>query len=132
MKIKSDEALYNIVEDVLGNAELPMTCAELMDIPSIRKAAIKRFGDDVQVATNKLSDMLGFMWRRQVLERYQAPPSRSMARYAYKLAERSVEVSTDPLPPPVPLATRPHFTISEQNGDVLIEFPSFTVRVTPK
>jgi hypothetical protein len=132
MKIKSEEVLYNIVEENLGNADSPMTCADLMDIPEVRKAALKRFGSDLQTATNKLSDMLGFMWRRSVLERYQAPPSRSMARYAYKLAARPSVVSDEPLPPPVPLVGKQQFSISEQGGDIVIDFPSFSIRVTPK
>jgi hypothetical protein len=131
MKIKSEEVLYTIVERALTEAEAPMTCADLMEIPEVRDAARKRFGSDVQLATNKLSDMLGFMWRRQVLDRYTAPPSRSLARYAYKIAKPQV-VSEAPLPSPVPLTTKQGFTISEQNGDVLIHFSSFTIRVTPR
>lgn len=131
MKIKSDEVLYTIVEKTLTEADAPMTCADLMEIPEVRNAARKRFGSDVQLATNKLSDMLGFMWRRQVLDRYTAPPSRSMARYAYKIAKPQA-VSEAPIPSPVPLTTKQRFTITEQDGDVLIHFPSFTIRVTPR
>ena len=133
MKIRSDDNIYDVIEKALTDVEDPMTCADIMDIPEVRKAALKRFGDDLQLATNKMSDLLGFMWRRTVLERYQAPPSRSMARYAYKLAQARSESSSDePIPPPTPLMGKPYFTVSEQNGDVVIDFLNFTVRVTAK
>lgn len=132
MKIKSDEVLYHVVERVLRETEQPLTCTDLMVNPDVRKAALKRFGSDVQLATNKLSDMLGFMWRRGILEKYPAPPSRSMARFAYKLAKPESVETSEPLPPPVPLAAKQQFTISEQNGNVIIDFPAFRITVAPK
>lgn len=132
-KIRSEDNIYEVIEKALSASEVPMTCADLMDIHEVRKAALKRFGDDLQLATNKMSDLLGFMWRRTILERYQAPPSRSMARYAYMLASKADEpVPTEIIPPPAHLRGKQKFTVSEQNGDVVIDFPNFTIRVTSK
>ena len=47
-----------------------MTAPELMDTAEVRKVAISRFGGDIQTTINKLSDTLGFMWRRGVVVRY--------------------------------------------------------------
>lgn len=68
----------------LKNSKEPMTCAMLMDLANVRQAACERFGADVREATNRLSDLLGFMWRRGLLHRYTAPFNQgSLARYAY-------------------------------------------------
>ena len=76
MSIKSPKTIYNLIEKHLRLAESPTSCAQLMDIHEVRKAAIAEFGgpdDDVRFASNKLSDALGFMWRRGLLTRYPAP-----------------------------------------------------------
>jgi hypothetical protein len=133
MKIKSESNIYVVIEAALAECNEPVTCSDLMDFPEVHKAATKRYGSDLQNATNKLSDLLGFMWRRGILERYTAPPSRSMARYAYKMAESLNEAdSSEPIPPPIRLIGKPNFSITENEGDVVIDFPGFTIRVTPK
>lgn len=92
MKIRSTEPIYGIVEEALKNSKEPMTCAMLMDQDSVRKAACERFGADVREATNRLSDLLGFMWRRSLLHRYTAPFNQgSLARYAYGYKQISPE-----------------------------------------
>lgn len=133
MKIKSDDNIYNVVEKALAKQDEPVTCATLMDMPEVKKAAIARFGPDVQIATNKLSDLLGFMWRRTVLERYPAPPSRSMARFAYKLAKK--EVSTrppTPISPPTPLFRKQNFEVIQTEEGVVIDFEKFTLTIRSK
>lgn len=59
MGIRSSDSIYQTVEKLLAKATKPMTCADLMDIPEMRDAAMKRFKADQQIATNKLSDTLG-------------------------------------------------------------------------
>ena len=64
MGIKSDRPIYKIVERHLKTNNRPMTCNALMDIDEIRTAALDEFGgpdQDLRLATNKVSDMLGFM-----------------------------------------------------------------------
>ena len=42
------------------------------------------YGKDVRVTTNKVSDALGLMWRRNLLVRFPAPKeTNSLVRYAY-------------------------------------------------
>lgn len=60
-RIKSSNTIYNVIEQALQNIGRPLTCAELMDRPEVRAAAMERFDADVQIATNKLSDTLDFM-----------------------------------------------------------------------
>lgn len=84
MAIRSVKLIYQILEEALRKREEPVTCAILMDDPAVRKAAIAEYGKDIRVATDKVSDALGFMRGRGLLTRYPAPKdSRSLARFSY-------------------------------------------------
>lgn len=92
-----------------------------MDNPEIRKETLLEFGGkerDVRVATNKLSDTLGFMWRRGLLTRYPAPRGElSFARFAYSWASNSKDEPAGPISPPI----RSTKGFPEDNMLVLIE-----------
>lgn len=72
-QIRSADPLYPLVTKALEESDSPQTCAMLMDRFDIRSAACARFGDDIRVATYKLSNLLGFMWRKGLLLRSPAP-----------------------------------------------------------
>lgn len=128
-KIKSTAVIYDIVAESMADLSEPITVAELMDKPAVRAAAIEKFGTDVQIATNKLSDMLGFMWRRGVLDRYNAHSSNTMARFAYTLKEASVQHAK-----PITTPKRPDAVVVTENNDgsVNIEFAHFSMVIHPK
>lgn len=132
IKIRSSDEIYEILERVLGSSKHMMTCAELMDNPEVRAAALERFGKDVQLTTNKLSDTLGFMWRRGVVDRFPAPPSRSMARYAYALKNKIVEEEPIRYDNTLPKLGRHALSITERDGEVVLDFSQFTIIVRPK
>lgn len=119
--IKSDDGLYTALENAFAKSREPLTCAAIMDDPEVRAAALNRFGNDLQVATNKVSDKLGFMWRRGILDRVPAPPSRSMARFAYVMHE-----------PEMPRLGKHAMSITEKDGEVVLDFKQFTVVIKPK
>lgn len=134
MAIRSENEIYAVLERALRPAKQPLTCVELMEIPDVRRAAIDEFGHDIQVATNKLSDTLGFMWRRDVLNRHLATPDKGRARYAYSWRETAPVTSPSPLPP-APAASKrrkPVFTITESDSDVTIEFEDVVLIVRRK
>lgn len=84
MSIHSFKEIYQVLEEHLRKATKPVTCVDLMDIPEIRKEAFAEYGEDIRTATNKLSDALGLMWRRNLLVRYPAPrETNTLVRYAY-------------------------------------------------
>lgn len=141
MAIKSPKDIYNILEKHLraaateGGGE-PLTVTALMDIDEVRHAALEEFtadGKDVRTATNKLSDALGFMWRRGLLTRYPAPKeSNSFARYSYIWDQQ--EDSRPVIERPV--ARTPTgklgFTIVETEGGVQLEFAKFSITIKGK
>lgn len=65
MGIRSERNIYTILEKYLREADRPLTCVDLMEVDEIRREANKEFGKEE--ATNRLSDALGFMWRRELL-----------------------------------------------------------------
>lgn len=131
--IRSADEIYTALETALKNVTEPQTCADLMGRPLVREAAITRFGKDMQVTTNKLSDLLGFMWRKGVLDRFAAPPSRSMARYAYLLKDRAATAVTAETGAPIPKGLGKHaLAITEKDGEVILDFKQFTIVIKPK
>lgn len=82
MAIRSTKEIYQVLERALKNSANPVTCVDLMDTPEVREAAVAEYGKDIRTATNKVSDALGFMWRRNLLIRYPAPAGPStLARW---------------------------------------------------
>jgi hypothetical protein len=132
VSIKSDRTIYHLVENYLRKAKHPQTCVQLMEDADIRQEALDDFGDDLQIATNKLSDVVGHMWRRGLLTRFPAPKtSTSFARYAYMLSEQKPEESS-PIPPSVKLKTKSIVGIVEHDDCVEIEFEKFVIYVKVK
>lgn len=131
MGIRSTRSIYQLVEDKLGSSDSPLTVTTLMDDMDIRREALSEFGDDVRTATNKLSDVLGFMWRRGLLTRYPAPrETNSFARYAYALFKQPEE--TPPKPILSPARSKTMVGITEHSDCVEIEFDKFVILIRPK
>jgi hypothetical protein len=131
--IKSNDAIYDAIDNALSNIKEPQIAPNLMDIPEVRQAAIAKFGSDIQIATNKLSDTLGFMWRRGVIDRFAAPPSRSQAKWAYA---RKGDFSDFDTPityhPSEPKLGKHALSITEKDGEVVLDFQQFTIVIRPK
>jgi hypothetical protein len=131
--IKSEDSIYDVIDEALTDVGQPQTCHQLMDNPKVRDAALKRFDSDVQIATNKLSDTLGFMWRRGVIDRFAAPPTRSQARWAYAKKNTFSDFDT-PIPyvPQKDKLGKHTLAITEKDGEVILDFQQFTIVIRPK
>lgn len=131
--IRSQNEIYERLDEAFDKFKDPMTCVDLMEIPEVRAAALSRWGKDVQEATEKLSDTIAFMWRRGILNRYAAPPNpRNKARYAYaKRLEESVEDAI-PYKPTPRTKNRGALEIVEKDGEVVLNFEKFTVVIKSK
>lgn len=123
--VASGRDIYQLVEHALRNAKTPQTCSQLMEVEGIRETALHEFDtQDVQEASNKLSNLLGDLWRRGVLERSPADPSlRGKARFAYSWATTS-------LPQTSPRAReRPAIKITEKDNAVVIEVDDIIINI---
>lgn len=140
MSIKSPRDIYHILEKHLRAAATPggsgpMTVTTLMDIPEVRQAALDAYtaDDDVRVATNKLSDALGFMWRRGLLTRFPAPKeSNSFARYAYIWEATDERMQPEESPLLRPTTGKVGCLISETSDGVVLDFSKFTITIKSK
>lgn len=130
--IRSSKEIYAVLEKHLRAAPYAMTCVNLMDIAEVRQVALETYGNDHTVATNKVSDNLGFMWRRGLLTRFPAPKNGgSLAKYAYIWDKKEDARPTKPIPSPI--SKKQGIVLNEhENGAIEIEFDKFFVLITPK
>lgn len=127
MSIKSEAKIYQILERVIrASGDKALTSTELYDIPEIRNNVVDN---------EDLSDRLGFMWRRGLLQRWYAPKTNaSRSRYAYSWKQQDIK--------PIPVESMHNITtinggktsvkISEDERGVVIEFEKFCIIVEPK
>lgn len=126
--IKSDAEIYGILEELLRQAgDTPQTCVDLHEDHRVRALV---------PSANRVSDYLGHMWRRGVVQRYYATKNNTQrTRYAYTWKEPPEE-EAQPTPierlTVVPKTTKPNVTITETDGSVVLDFPEFTITVKRK
>ncbi len=127
--IKSDAEIYQVLEVLLRAAgDKPQTCVDLFDDPRVKALAAN---------PNRVSDYLGHMWRRELVQRWYAPKDTAQrARFAYTWINRDDE-STEPeaitrlTVPPKP--SKPNVVITESaDGSVVLDFKEFTITVLRK
>lgn len=130
MAIRSTRSIYTIIENRLREAEHPLTSVDLMEFLDVRTEAETEFGKDK--ANDRISDTLGFMWRRGLLTRYPAPKTeKSFARYAYVWDDKDDSKPITPLQP-APFGKRATFVITDTPEGALLEFDKFTILIRPK
>lgn len=128
---KGNNSIYQEIERHLKGRSEPVTCKDLMEIPDFRKVALDEYGNDIQSTTNKVSDVLGFMWRKKLLKRYPASGVSTRARWAYVWSEETLKPPV-PIPPPSSSKKRRLDIIEEENGDVVIELADVTIHIASK
>lgn len=144
MSIAQSFGIYHALEMALRKTDKPLTCVDLLDNPEVRK-----FTD----SSNKVSDYLGNMWRRGLLQRYHAPKTaNSMARWAYEW--KGGENRRPALVPQAPavehnsaepnrsdmngrsnvtqLLTKPQISISNHGERVVIDLPALKITIETK
>lgn len=133
--IKSDAPIYKELERILKAAgDTPMTCVEIWDAIQHKS----RF-EDTAKNPNDISNYLGHMWRRDIVQRwYASKESSSRARYSYTWKEKADKLT------PVPSLSlvqstadtstlgKPNITVSEDDGTVTIDLNEFTITVRRK
>jgi len=128
--IKSEAAIYQILEELLRAAgSNPQTCADLFDDPRVKELAPN---------TNRVSDYLGHMWRRGLVQRwYASKDTAQRSRYAYTWLEQA-PAAPEPVerltvvPKLKPVPEKPNITVTEDEGSVTLDFKEFTITVKRK
>ena len=126
MAIKSPAAIYGIIETHLRESADPLTCTKLYDFADVKANA---------VSVDKVSDFLGLMWRRGLIQRWNVPASSTdRSRYAYSwITEKDATAQKITKLESVKAEYRSdNITVTEDNGRIIIDFPKFTVTVQSK
>lgn len=122
---RSEDGLYDALEEELKKSGQPMDCVQLFEFASVRKYA---------ASSNRVSDYLGNMWRKGVLTRLPAPRGTgSNARWLYAWKGRktelpSMEQAVDFLDKHM-ILQRPNVEISEQGKNIKIELAELTITI---
>lgn len=128
MAIKSEALIYKLIEQHIKSASSPVSCTDLWDHPDIRANA---------KSPEKVSDYLGLMWRREVLQRWHTPiTSVSKSRYAYSWREQEDE-NKYTVEPPAPKLVQSNYkkakvTITEDDIRIILDFENFTMTIQSK
>jgi hypothetical protein len=79
---RTEEGLYQALEEELKRSDEPLSCIELFDRASIREHA---------ASANRVSDYLGNLWRKGVVTRVAAPTgTNTRARWLYAWKGRKI------------------------------------------
>lgn len=134
MAIKSASLIYKILEEHLKmSRDTPLSCHDLWDFNDVRMNA---------KSVEKVSDYLGLMWRRNLLQRWTTPGTEtSRARFAYKwktndTQPRSMpEAVSEPKPKLAAVITnykKANVTITEDGNRLILDFDGFTMTIQSK
>lgn len=130
MAIKSDAEIYKILERHLKESKEPLSSSELWGFDDVRANAR---------SAEKVSDYLGLMWRRGLVQRWHAPKtstSRSLYSYSYKepsaASAPSQIVDIRPISAIHQTYKKPNVVITEEENRIVIDFDKFTMTIQAK
>lgn len=129
MSIKSDAAIYKIIEQHLKASKDPLSSTDLWAHDDVRANAR---------SPEKVSDYLGLMWRRGILQRWHTPKtSASRALYAYSWntdepARHEPVVALKPLSAVPQTYKKSNVVITEEENRIVLDFDKFTLTIQAK
>lgn len=129
MAIKSEALIYKIIEKHLKATTEPQSCVDLWEHLDVRQNA---------KSPEKVSDYLGLMWRRDLIQRWNTPvTSVSKSRYAY-----TWKANDETLDRPTPVTSAPRLvstghkksnvTVTEDGDRLILDFDKFTMIIQAK
>lgn len=134
MNEAEEPGIYAILEKLLRATKEPLTCVDLFDaIPNVKQYAAN---------PNRISDYVGHMWRRGLLQRWTAPPqlnNKSRFAYTWKDSTAFEKVAETPRVKSMPdmkvLQTpgvKPQVLITEEDDRIALDFADFTLTIKSK
>lgn len=125
MAIRSEAEIYKIIERLLKNSSAPLSSSALWENSDVRANAR---------SAEKVSDYLGLMWRRGLLQRWDVPATAtSRSRYAYSwLNEDEAPQKIERLHPVASTYRKSNVVVTEDGDRVILDFDKFTLIVQAK
>ena len=127
MSIKSEAIIYKIIEKHLKESENPLSCTDLWNFTDVQLNA---------KSVEKVSDALGLMWRRRLIQRWNVPLSSvSKSRYAHTWIEHN-EAPKAVEAPSISLVRnaykKTNVTVTEDGDKLILDFDKFTMTFQSK
>ena len=126
MAIKSENEIYKVIEKYLKESKAPLSSADLWERADVQANAR---------SAEKVSDYLGLMWRRGIIQRYDAPATAtSRARYAYSWLDEAEAPPTkvERLVPVHSTYKKSNVVITEEENRIVLDFDKFTLTIQAK
>jgi hypothetical protein len=132
MTIRSKAEIYQILEEILRETKEPLTCNDIWDQHlKVREAE--------PAGARRISDILGFMWRKGIVIRYTLPKTReNFARYGYTWKvrpEEKIEKLPDVPQPEAPIVCEEptkYLKVTEIRNGVVIDYNNLKITVQTK
>lgn len=84
--VASNEEIYDLILKCIGdNDNNPMSATMLYQIGEVQQACHRRWKTTGERSVAKISDLLGFLWRKGLLIRHWNNEKGSKTRYAYNI-----------------------------------------------
>ena len=120
----SESGLFPALERTLQAATAPLDCNQLYDLPEIKTHA---------ASVNRVSDYLGNLWRKGLVERLQAPKyPDGRSRWLYRWRGNRAPSPEGIVYAPRVLADRPTMLVTEEGGMLNIELPNLLISIRQK
>ncbi len=121
----NENGLFQALEVALKAAEGPLDCQALFDMTTVKEHA---------ASVTRVSDYLGNLWRKNLVTRLPAPKDgSSRARWMYEWKGQKGPRYLDAVEyTPKILADRPAMLITEEGGNIILEFPNLVITVRQK
>ena len=115
--------IYQLIEEALLTSESPLTCDDLFDRPGIKALA---------PSASRVSDYLGHMWRKGLVQRWHSNDPASKAIYAYTLKSEEEAPRLTLVKQPNKTAAPPDCRVSTDGPNVIIEIDDLKLTIQRK
>jgi hypothetical protein len=119
--------IYQLIEKILKESGEIMSGNALLDYPGVKEKIRAMYQTrNPAVAedyTTHISNLLGYMYRRGLIDRYRETRIGERAWYAYKYKDRSPKLS------PPALSSHIKYTIKDEADKIILGFEDFEITI---
>lgn len=122
--------IYQLIEKILKETNQALSGNELLDYPGIKEKIQAMYATrPAQIASDygtHISNILGYLWRKGLIDRYKSTRIGERSWYVYKYKDRNLQIS------PPAQSSKLDYTIKNENDAVTIEFENFEITIKRK
>jgi hypothetical protein len=127
---EAKQTIYQLIEEILKNSGEALTGLELLEHPGVKEklyAMYEKRGKTVasDYGTH-ISNTLGYLWRKGLVDRYKSRKYGGRSWYVYKYKERNLQIS------PPAQTSKLDYMIKDEKDSVTLEFENFEITIKRK